>query len=165
MHHYWRITPVIFLILLAPLAGCKSSHEKSAPPPTQKNSGQGQVSSAHAPAVASPQDEADAAKATERVLLQVKKGDFPAIYKEASAGFRDIGPEEQFIAQWNKQLQDTGAFKDAKETGHAVRPTDKFMVFTYAVQYEKNKKELRLTFGRSKKGIMELTGITQRDVK
>ena len=165
MNHTRTVIPVIYVIFLAFLPGCNSSKENSPAPPAQKISGQTQISSAHVPVVAPPQDEAEAAKARDHVLSQVKKGDFAAIYKEASAGFQKVGAEEQFIALWNKQLQETGAFKDAKETDHTVRPSDKFIVFTYIVQYEKLKKELRMTFGRSKKGAMELTGINQREVK
>lgn len=167
------ITSAILIIFLAALPGCKSRQDKTAQAPEQKNS---QALSQPAsvkpqqpagPVVAPPQDEAEAeaAAAKTRVLSQVKNGEFAAIYKEASAGFKEVGPEEQFIAQWNKQLQETGAFKSAKESSHTVRPSDKFIVFSYAVQYEKKKKELVLTFGRSKKGKMELTGINQRDTK
>jgi hypothetical protein len=167
-----NITNVILIFFLAALPGCKSKQDKQVQAPPQKSS-QGQISSTRGQmpqqpavhAVAPPQDEADAAVARERVLSQVKKGEFTAIYKEASEGFRKVGPEEQFVAFWNKQLAETGVFKEAKETSHSVRPTDKFLIFTYLVQYEKNKKELRLTFGRSKKGKLELTGINQREIK
>jgi hypothetical protein len=165
------ITPAILIILLAALPGCKSKQDKPAQAPEQKSAqgpsqpAPGQPLQPAGPVVAPPQDEAEAATAKTRVLSQIKNGEFAAIYKEASAGFREVGPEEQFVAQWNKQLQETGAFKDAKEVSHTVRPTDKSIVFTYAVQYEKKKKELRLTFGRSKKGTMELTGINQKEIK
>jgi cytochrome c1 len=166
------ITPAILVILLAALPGCKSKQDKAGQVPEQKNA-QGLSQPAPAqpqqpaagPVVAPPQDESEAAAVKARVLSQVKDGEFAAIYKEASAGFKAVGPEEQFIAQWNKQLQETGAFKDAKESGHTVRSTDKFIVFSYVVQYERKKKELVLTIGRSKKGKMELTGINQREIK
>lgn len=165
------ITPVILIIFLAALPGCKSKQDKAGQAPEQKNAKElsqpapVQPPPPAGPAVALPQDESEAAAVKARVLSQVKNGEFAAIYKEASAGFKAVGPEEQFIAQWNKQLQETGAFKDAKESGHAVRSTDKFIVFSYVVQYERKKKELVLTFGRSKKGKMELTGINQREIK
>ena len=165
------IAPAILIIFLAALPGCKSKQDKTGQAPEQKNA-QGlsqpapvQPQQSAGPVVAPPQDEAEAAMVKTRVLSQVKNGEFAAIYKEASAGFKAVGPEEQFIAQWNKQLQETGAFKDAKESGHTVRSTDKFIVFSYVVQYERKKKELVLTVGRSKKGKMELTGINQREIK
>ena len=97
------------------------------------------------------------------MMAHVKAGEYSAMYKEASAGFKEVGTEQQFIAMWQNQLQETGAFKDAKEIGHTVRPDDKFLVFTYDVQYEKMRKALTLTFGRSKKGVMELTGFNQKE--
>ncbi len=169
MSYNRMIASALVMIFLAALFGCKSKQEKGAQAPDGKLPAQLRSTSARqqaaAPVTASPTDEAEAAAAKVRVLSQVKNGDFSTIYKEASAGFREIGPEEQFIAQWNKQLQETGAFKDAKESGHAVRPTDRFIVIVYTVQYEKKKKDLRLTFGRSKKGKMELTGINQKEIK
>lgn len=165
------ITPVILIIFLSALPGCKSKQDKAGQAPEQKNAQElslpapVQPPSPAGPAVALPQDESEAAAVKARVLSQVKNGEFAAIYKEASAGFKAVGPEEQFIAQWNKQLQETGAFKEAKESGHTVRSTDKFIVFSYVVQYARKKKELVLTFGRSKKGKMELTGINQREIK
>lgn len=155
------------MVLLTALPGCNS--KKEAPPqvPAKKGS-QGQISSAHGqaqPVVAPPQDVADASALKARVLSQLKNKEFAAIYKEASDGFRQVGPEEQFVAQWNKQLQETGAFKEAKETGQSLRPEDRFLLVTYRVKYEKRDKELRLTFGRAKTGKMELTGINQREIK
>jgi hypothetical protein len=173
MSHTRNITAAISMILLAALTGCNSKQEKAAQTPEIKpGQTQSQITSnrmsAKLPAAAvaaSPQDETDAATVKARVLSQVKNREFTAIYKEASEGFKKVGPGEQFVAFWDKQLEETGAFKEAKETGHTVRPTDKFIVFTFVIQYEKKKKELRLTFGRSKKGVMELTGINQREVK
>lgn len=171
--NYLRIaTPVILMIMLAALPGCDSKKEKAdqAKPPQQAVPATpqkpGAAQAPQAPQVAaSPQDEADAAKLKEKVLAQVKAGDFSAIYKEASAGFREVGPEAQFVGLWRQQLKQTGAFKEAKEVSHTVRPQDRFLVYIHHVQYEKARKELRFTFGRSKKGKMELTGINQREIK
>ena len=172
--NYVRITTAVTLmIILAALPGCSSKKEKTeqaqAPQHAMSSASKIPAKAGEAPpnavVTASPQDEADAAKLKEKVLAQVKAGDFSAIYKDASAGFREVGPETQFVALWRQQLQQTGAFKEVKEISHTVRPQDKFLVFNYHVQYEKAKKELRLTFGRSKKGKMELTGINQREIK
>ncbi|MDD5284693.1 MAG: hypothetical protein PHD54_02440 [Desulfuromonadaceae bacterium] len=172
MSYSRNIIPVIFIILLAALSGCNSKQDKASKAPEIKpGETQSQMTSGRRPplkpsaVVATPQDETDAAALKTRVLSQIKNGEFTAIYKEASEGFRKVGPGEQFVAFWNKQLEETGAFKDAKETGHTVRPSDGFIVYACTVQYEKMKKELRLTFGRSKKGTMELTGINQKGIK
>jgi len=125
---------------------------------------------------ANPRDEADVVPVRDRVLAHYEAGDFAAIYQEASKGFREVGSKEQFVALWKNQLEQTGAIRSYKETNHGIRPTDRFLIFTYRVQYEKIPKELRLTFGRStagklqlfggsKGGKMELTGIHQTDNK
>jgi len=160
-------TAVTLVIMLAALPGCsskKDSAEQSQPRQQALSSASNRPGGAQAVVAASPQDEADAALLKEKVLAQVKSGDFSGIYKQASAGFREVGPEAQFVGLWKLQLQETGAFKQAKEVSHTVRPHDKFLVYVYNVDYEKAKKELRLTFGRSKKGVMELTGINHRDI-
>ena len=170
MIHVRTTSTVVLMIILAVLPGCSSKKEKAdqAQPQQQmmtsasKTSGPAQAKAAVS---ASPQDEADAAILKKKVLAQVKAGEFSAIYREASAGFREVGPEEQFAGLWEQQLKRTGAFKDSKEISHSVRPQDKFIVYIYQVQYDKAKKELQLTFGRSKKGKMELTGINQREIK
>jgi hypothetical protein len=158
-----RITITLALIItLAVLPACNAKKDKPEQALPQKGS---PATPPNAAVTAPPQDEADTTPLKEKVLAQLKTGDFAAIYRDASAGFREVGPEQMFLAQWNKQLQETGPFKDAKETSHSVRPTDKFLVFIYTVTNENKQKELRLTFGRSKKGKMELTGINQRDPK
>jgi len=173
MSYRRNITPVILIILLAALSGCNSKQEKSSKAPeikpgmtqSQLSSGRQAEKQAAVPKVATAQDESDAAALKIRVLSQIKNGEFTAIYKEASEGFRKVGPGEQFVAFWDRQLQETGPFKEAKESGRTVRPSDGFIVYTYTIQYEKMKKELRLTFGRSKKGLMELTGINQKGIQ
>ena len=168
-----RITSVVFLVIMASaLSGCSAKKEKAEQqqPLQQKMSSSAKAAvkpgdvPPHPVITASPQDEADAAILKKQVLDRIKNGDFSAIYKEASAGFREVGPEGQFVGLWELQLKQTGAFKEAKEIRHAVRPQDKFLVYVYQLQYEKAKKELFLTFGRSKSGKMELTGINQKEV-
>lgn len=172
MTHIRTTNAIALMILLAVLPGCSSKKENAdqvrAPHQVLTSASKTPTkadASNPVDVVASPQDEADAAILKKIVLAHLKAGDFSAIYKEASAGFREVGQEQQFVALWQKQLQQTGAFKDAKEVSHTVRPQDKFLVFIYRVQYEKASRELRLTFGRSKKGKMELTGINQREIK
>lgn len=164
-----RSAAAVSVMLLLVLAGCSSKKESATQAPAQsKEQAQAQVPAQAQPqnvAPASPRDEADATPVRDKVLAHVKKGEFASIYREASPGFREVGPEQKFMELWNRQLADTGPFKDAKQVSHSVRPQDKFQVFVYNVQYEKKQKQLRLTFGRSKKGVFELTGINQTDIK
>jgi hypothetical protein len=164
MNYAGTITTVFLIILLAALPGCDSKKEKAAQAPPHK-ADQPQSPQKASAVVAAPRDKADAVAVKSRVLGQIKRGEFAVIYKDASAGFREVGTEQQFLAQWSKQLQETGAFKEAKEISHTVIPEDGFQEFKYNVRYENKTKELRLTFGRSKKGKMELTGFHQKDVK
>lgn len=163
------ITAAVLAICMTGLSGCGSKKEKASsqapaqkPPVQQADQAPPQKGG---PLVAPPRDEADVAPLKERILAQYKAGDYAAIYREASAGFREVGPEPQFIALWKKQIVETGPFKEAKEVSHSVRPDDKFLLYTYHVQYLNKKKQLRLTFGRSNKGKMELTGINQTEIK
>ena len=157
---YMRHVTTVFLILsITALSGCNSKQEKTG----QKTNAANPLQKGDT-GKAGPLDETEAAALKDRVLARVKGGEFSAIYKDASDGFRAVGPEQRFLEVWQRQQEETGAFKDAKEISHTVRPDDKFQVFVYDVGYEKKHKALRLTFGRSKKGVMELTGINQKDV-
>ena len=158
------VTTLFVMILLTTLSGCSSKKETSDQAPPQKADLANPSSHKGDAVEASPQDEADASMLKASVLAHVKVGDYTSIYKEASTGFRAVGTEGQFLAMWQNQLQETGAFTDAKEISHKVRPQDKFLVYIYDVKYEKMHKALRLTFGRSKKGVMELTGINQTEL-
>ena len=167
MNHVRITTTVVFMILLSAVTGCSKKEKASQPQAPQQTAttSSKKTPPQTGPVVAPPQDEADAAPLKAKVLAQLKTGDFASIYKDASEGFRKVGAEKQFVDLWQKQLQMTGPFKDAKEISHTVRPGDKFIIFIYKVTYEKNSKALRLTFGRSEKGKMELTGINQSDPK
>lgn len=154
---------VVPVLVLAALSGCGSKKDKAGQPSAPQKAGQ-PASQQGSVVVASPQDEADVVAAKARVLAHIKAGDFAAVYREASAGFREVGPEQQFVALWKQQLMQTGEYRELKEVSHTVRPEDRFLLFFYHVQYENAKKVLRLTFGRSKAGKMELTGINQQDL-
>jgi hypothetical protein len=159
------IVAVAMMTVFAALSGCsKKEKEKASETQSVQNAAQPAAPGKSSPATSSPQDEAEADTLKTQVLAQVKNKDFAGIYRGASAGFREVGPEDRFVAAWDKQLLETGAFKDARQTSHAVRPTDKFQVYTYLVRYENMNKELRLIFGRSSKGKMELTGINQHAI-
>ncbi|MDR3581342.1 MAG: hypothetical protein P4L44_15385 [Oryzomonas sp.] len=154
---------VVSALAAAACAGCSRKEQRPAQASQQKKD-----------VIADPRDEIDVVPVRDRVLEHYKAGNFEAIYQEASKGFRQVGQKEQFVALWKNQLEQTGAIKDFKETGHGIRPADKFLIFTYHVQYEKMPKELRMIFGRSdagkmqpfgrsNDGKMELTGIHQTD--
>jgi hypothetical protein len=104
------------MIMLAALPGCSSKKDKAdqaqlpqqATPATPSKAGDAEVP----PVAASPRDEADAALLKVKVLAHVKAGEFAAIYKEASDGFRKVGPEDKFVGLWQQQLQQTGKFKE-----------------------------------------------------
>ena len=164
MKYTRRVTATFIIIILAALSGCNSKNEKSEQKTNGANSPLNSPLQKGGVIEAVPQDEAEVAVLKERVLARVKAGEFSAIYKDASDGFRAVGPEQRFLEVWQRQLEETGAFKDAKEISHTIRPGDKFLVIVYDVGYEKKHKALRLTFGRSKKGVMQLTGINQKDL-
>lgn len=161
---------VVSAVVVAATAGCSRKEQQPAQAPaiqpgaTPQQAGQppqqkGEVKAA-------PQDEVDVVPVRDGVLSHYKDGDFEAVYRDASPGFREVGPKEQFVALWKQQFEQTGAIKTITETGHSIRPTDRFLIFIYRVQYEKMQKYLRLTFGRSTDGKkMELTGINQSDAQ
>ncbi len=170
MNNASSIAKISLFVLLVAASGCGQNKDKSSQA-TPAQAGQPQSSpaaktspQANGALVASAQDASDAATAKEQVINSLKTSDFSAIYKQASTGFRQVGSEQQFIALWQKQLLETGAFKEAKQTSQSIRPADGFLLFTYQVQYANMAKELRLTFGRSKAGKLELTGINQKQI-
>jgi hypothetical protein len=175
MNHVRIATAVALMILLAALPGCSSKKDKAEQaPPSVQTPQQGSMTSSKAGKAATPtkapvtieaKDDADTLVLREKVLKQLLAQDFAGIYKEASDGFRKVGTEKQFVALWQKQLQQTGPIKEAKEVTQVVRSEDKALGYIYKVQYEKASKSVRLIFGRNKDGKMELIGINQRDPK
>jgi len=165
MNRTRTIATISLLLLLPALPGCGKKQDNAAQAPAQSVPTQPKPQQGAVVTLTPAPEEPESAAAKTRVLAHIKGAEFASIYREASAGFRQVGTEQQFLELWNRQLQETGAFKDAKEVTHGIRPTDKFQVYIYTVQYEKKPKQLRLTFGRSKQGKVELTGINQTDVK
>jgi hypothetical protein len=154
------------LVVLVTFIGCKSKQDKpgartgapqeqaAAPAvqPQQKNS---------APA-ASSQDKTDARAAALRVLSQFEAGEFSQIYKESSAGFKQIGTETAFVANFQQTRQKAGVLKDPKEISFVTRP-DNIHVLIYRLENERFTTEMRLSFERAKSGKMELAGLNQHD--
>ena len=161
------IKTAFLLVILATLIGCKSKQdkpgastgtpqEKSAAPvaiPPQGNSG--------APVV-SPQDKTDAQTAAVRVLALMETGDFPAIYKDSAAGFKQIGSESQFVAKFQQTRKSVGVHKKPQEISFGTLPGNGY-VFIYRLENERYKSDIRLTFARSQSGKMELAGLNQHD--
>lgn len=171
MNFFRTITPAILLFMLAMLPGCNSKKEQAEqvplpqPVPAAPTKTGGVASPSKAAIVIPTQDEADAVALNKKVMELLLANDFAAIYKNASDGFKKVGTEKAFVELWQKQLQQTGPFREAKEVSFAVRAEDKALATIYKVQYEKASKSVRLITGRSKGGKMELIGINQRDPK
>jgi len=166
--NYVRFIKAAFpLVILVALIGCKSKQEKpgagtgtpqekaAAPAavPPQKNPA--------APAVP-PQDKADAQAAAIRVLALLEKGDFSAIYKDAAAGFKQIGSESQFVTKFQQARNSVGILKNPQKISFGTLPGNGY-VFIYRLENERYKTDVRLTFARSANGKMELAGLNQHD--
>jgi len=146
--NYLRLSTIIFLMVaLFSLNGC-SSEEKPGAGPQDKT--------------ASPQDQADARTAALHVLSQLEAGQFAQIYQEASAGFKQIGTEPQFVAKFQQALQKTGPLKNPKETSFATLP-GKGYVLVYRLENDLFTTDMRISFARSTSGKMELAGLNQHD--
>lgn len=157
-----------FLIMLFfIIVGCKSKQETPAAKPAAPPPKSGEIKAisgqnAAGTPVTSPRDKSDAEAAAARVLSQMEAGDFAAIYKEASPGFKQIGSESLFVAKFQQTRQKTGPFKKPQEISIVTLP-DETYVLVYRLENERFKTERRLTFDRSKSGKMELFGLNQHD--
>jgi hypothetical protein len=167
MNNRHRIKTIFLLVALLTFIGCKSKQDKSA---TISNSPQEKaaVPTAVSPqnksggVVVPPQDKADAQASAVRVLALMEAGDFPAIYKESAAGFKQIGSENQFVAKFQQTRKSVGVLKNPKETSFGIIPGQAY-VLVYRVENESYKSDIRLTFARSQSGKMELAGLNQHD--
>src|SRR6185369_15328069 len=107
MNYARCIKAAFLLVILTTFIGCKSKQEKpatNADTPQEKSATPAGTSSQNKPgsAVVPPQDKADAQAAAVRVLALMERGDFPAIYKDAAAEFKQIGSESQFVAKFQE---------------------------------------------------------------
>lgn len=151
------VAGVVLLTAFIACAGCGSKKEKdvaAVPGPSPQKP---------AAVAVAPQEKAEVSAVAAKVLTQFKSGEFAAIYKAASSGFKEIGTEDGFVATMEHTRKKTGAIKDVKEVNFVTSP-DKFYFIVYHVQYDNIKSELRLSFGRSKSGVMELCGLNQKDI-
>lgn len=159
-------TAFLFLILLS-LIGCKSKQDKpgtTAGAPQENAAAPAAVPSQTQPTapLVSPQDKADAQTASARVLALMERGDFPAIYKESSAGFKQIGSESQFVAKFQQTRKSVGVLKKPQEISFGTLPGNGY-VLIFRAENGRYKSDLRLTFSRSPSGKMELAGLNQHD--
>ena len=164
MNNVHCIKAAFLLVILLSFIGCKPKQDKpgaSTVAPQEK---------AAAPAVPPqvkagivlPQDKADAQAAAVRVLALMESGDFPAIYRDSAAGFKQIGSESQFVAKFQQTRKSVGVLKNPQQISLGTLPGNGY-VFIYRLENERYKTDMRLTFARSQSGKMELAGLNQHD--
>jgi hypothetical protein len=167
MNYVHCIKTAFLLVILVTFIGCKSKQDK----PVASTGAQQEKAAAPAAAAAQdkpgtpvvpPQDKADAQAAAVRVLAFMESGDFPAIYKDSAAGFKQIGSESQFVAKFQQTRANVGVLKKPQAISFGTLP-GKGYVFNYRLENERYKTDLRLTFARSPSGKMELAGLNQHD--
>src|SRR6266516_707285 len=100
------IKTVFMFVILVAFIGCQSKQDKSG---TNSSALQEKAAATVVPQQNKPgapvvplQDKADAQAAAVRVLALMESGDFPAIYKDSAAGFKQIGSESQFVAKFQQ---------------------------------------------------------------
>jgi hypothetical protein len=167
MNNTHCIKTALLLVMLFSLLGCNSKQDKpvaGTAAPQEKAATPAAVTPLDKPAavVVPPQDKADAQTAAVRVLALMESGDFPAIYRDSAAGFKQIGSESQFVAKFQKTHNTVGILKNPKQLSFGTLPGNGY-VFIYRVENERYKTDLRLTFARSQSGKMELAGLNQHD--
>lgn len=167
MNNVHCIKAVFLLVILVTFIGCKPKQDKpvtNVGTPKEKVAAPATVPPKDNPGATavSPQDKADAQAVAVRVLAFMESGDFPAIYKDSAAGFKQIGSESQFVAKFQQTRKNVGVLKNPHEISSATLPGNGY-VFIYRLENERFKTDLRLTFARSQSGKMELAGLNQHD--
>jgi hypothetical protein len=165
--NYIRLgTSAFMLAVLLLMFGCKSRQEQAGtnPPAPPGNTAASAVAphGKNGPTAASTQDMATARSLAVRVLAQVEAGDFAAVYRDASAGFKSIGSESQFVSKFQQTRLRVGVLKNPRETSATVLP-GKGIVLVYRVENERYNTDMRLSFSPSPSGKMELSGLNQHD--
>lgn len=162
---YLKVASLV--VVIAASLGCKSKQEQPAA------NGGAEQGKAAPPAATAPQDKAaapvippkdkqDAQAAAAHVLALMQTGDFAGIYRDASAGFKQIGSEGQFVGKFQQTRQNVGVLEKPREIGVSSLP-GKGYIFTYRLENERYNSDVRLTFARSPNGKMELAGLNQHD--
>jgi hypothetical protein len=150
------------LMLLAAFAGCSRKQEEKPSTGAAPAEQTGAVRGAADAKAVSPQEKSDVRAAAAHVLKQLEAGDFPTVYREASPGFRQIGPEAAFVTRFQQARMKTGAFVNPQELSFDLRP-DKTFVLVYRVESERYTTDWRLTFARAQNGKLVLDGLNQHD--
>lgn len=161
MKHYQYVVLSSLLFATSLISACNSKNEQNPVPAPAKPAQIQQVPIKTVPVIS--RDKADADVVTAQVLAQFKAGDFKSIYRNASTGFQEIGTEGQFVGVSQQTRAKTGPVKAIKEIKY-FGLVGNFTVYLYEVRYDNVVSELRLSFGRSKSGKMELCGLNQRDI-
>jgi hypothetical protein len=167
MNNIHCIKAAFLLVIMLSFSGCKSKQDKPGAgegAPQEKAAAPAAVPAQAKPVapVATPKDKADAQAAAVHVLALMESGDFPAIYKDAAAGFKQIGSESQFVAKFQQTRKNVGVLKNPRELKFGTLPGNGY-VFVYRLENERYKSDIRLTFSRSPGGKMELAGLNQHD--
>jgi len=137
MKHAQQILFVLLITIFSTLISCKS---------TKSN----------------PADNADAKRVAAQVLAQFEAGEFSKIYQGAAPIFKQTGPEDKFVAQFQQTLKKTGTFKKQKEPSIETRSGNEFVV-TYHMENDRFNSDLHLTIAKSSGGKFELAGIHEHD--
>jgi hypothetical protein len=158
---------VVLLVAAVAFSGCKSKQEAPAANGAAPQQNAGAVKSisgktAAGVVTASPQDKSDVKVAADKVLAQMESGQFADMYKDASAGFKQIGKEADFVAKFQQTRQKVGPLKGQQETSFVTRP-DQVHIVIYRMENDRFTTERRLSFARGKSGKMELVGLNQHD--
>ena len=156
----------LLLVVLVACFGCKSKQEKPAAgtgTPQQNAAAPSATPQGNTGSQAiSPQDKKDAEAAAALVLSRLEKGDFSAVYKDASPGFKQIGTEDQFVAKFQHTRLKVGVLKNPREINADMRP-NKSVVLVYRLENEHFTTDFRLTLVRAQDGKMVLDGLNQHD--
>ena len=167
MYYSRCIRIATLLIVLVAVVGCNSKQDKQAASTGVAPAAPGEIKAvsgqtASGAVTASPQDQAAIRSAAAHILSQMEAGDFAVIYKDASPGFKKIGPEPAFVGKFQQTRQKTGLFKKSQETSLVSSPNG-VHVIVYRLENERFSTDRRLTFSRSQNGTMILEGLNQHD--
>lgn len=158
------ILSAFLVMVLITIIGCKSKQDQPGAASSKPGPGASVVNTkdkAAAP-VAAPQEKDEARAAADNVLAQISAGDFAAIYNNSAPGFKQIGSESQFVAKFQQTRQKVGVLKNPKEISFQTHP-EKTHVIVFQLENDHYNSNIRLTFTRSKSGIIELAGLNQHD--
>ena len=154
------------IVTLAISGGCNSKQPSSTAPAGNKESAaptNGQAQPQNQQAASVPAQDMTAARAEAiKILSHLEGGNFAHIYRGASQGFKQIGPEAAFVTRFQQTYQKTGPLKNPREISFTTRPGG-VLVFVYRVENDRFSSDMRLSFQKSADGVMQLAGLNQHD--